>query len=64
MKKAQRYRRCGTAEVWVMSPETRQACVLSEVRKEILDEDGTFESPLIPGFSIRLSELFDGYLRP
>jgi Uma2 family endonuclease len=59
MEKAARYRRCGTQEVWVLIPSTRQAFVQSETRQEILREDQNFESPLIPGFSIRLGELFD-----
>jgi len=59
MIKATRYRECGTREVWVFSKETRQAFVLSEARQAILGEDAFFESPLIPGFRIRLGELFD-----
>lgn len=63
MKKAQRYRRCGTSEVWVLSAETRQAFILSDVRHEILEDDQTFESPLLPGFSVNLGELFDRVAR-
>jgi Uma2 family endonuclease len=59
MEKAARYRSCGTSEVWVLSPKTRQAFVQSEERQAILNDDQLFESPLIPGFSIRLGELFD-----
>lgn len=57
--KAARYRKCGTKEVWVLSPDTRQAFVQSEERQVILDEDQMFESNVLPGFSIRLGELFD-----
>jgi len=57
--KAGRYRKCGSREVWVLSPETRRAFVLSEERQVVLDDDQMFESKLLPGFSIRLSELFD-----
>jgi Uma2 family endonuclease len=59
MEKAARYRKCGTKEVWVLSPETRQAFVLSEERRPILSDDQMFESKLIPGFAIGLGELFD-----
>jgi Uma2 family endonuclease len=59
MKKAERYRRCGTREVWVFSQDTRQAFVLSEQRQAILGEKDFFESPQIPGFSTRLDQLFD-----
>ena len=57
--KAQRYRRCGVREVWLLSIETRLAQLYSESRNVILDENGDFRSDLIPGFSIRLGELFD-----
>ena len=59
MEKAARYRKCGTKEVWVLSPETRQAFVQSDERQVILSDDQKFESKLIPGFAIGLRELFD-----
>jgi len=59
MEKAVRYRKCGTKEVWVLSPDTRQAFVQSEDRQAILSDDQLFESKLIPGFAIRLADLFD-----
>ena len=59
MQKAVRYRNCGTKEVWVLSQDTRQAFVLSEDRQAILSDDQMFESNLIPGFAIRLADLFD-----
>jgi Uma2 family endonuclease len=59
MEKAVRYRRCGTKEVWVLSPKTRRAFVESDDRQAILGDDQMFESKLIPGFAIRLGDLFD-----
>ena len=59
MKKVARYRKCGTKEVWVLSEDTRQAFVQSDERREILTDQDFFESPQIPGFRIRLGELFD-----
>lgn len=59
MQKAVRYRQCGTREVWVLGPKARQTFVLSTERQSILDDQQLFESPVIPGFSIRLGELFD-----
>jgi Uma2 family endonuclease len=59
MEKALRYRKCGTQEVWILSPDTRQAFVQSENPAPILTDDDGFESTLIPGFSIRLGDLFD-----
>jgi Uma2 family endonuclease len=58
-QKARRYRNCGTMEVWLLSIDTRQAYYYSEKQNTILDENGEFRSDLIPGFSIRLGELFD-----
>lgn len=59
IRKAKRYRHCGTREVWVLDPKNRLAFVLSEDRQTILDDHALFETQLIPGFSIPLGELFD-----
>ena len=59
MKKSMRYRKCGTKEVWVLDPETRTTFVNSEGGLVVLQDDQMFESKLIPGFSIRLGDLFD-----
>jgi Uma2 family endonuclease len=59
MEKADRYRKCGTKEVWVLSPENRKAFVQSEERQVILGDHHMFESKLIPEFAIGLGELFD-----
>jgi hypothetical protein len=57
-KKPPRYRKCGTKEVWLLSIEARGAHPYSESRNMILEENSEFRSDLIPGFSIRLGELF------
>jgi Uma2 family endonuclease len=59
LKKAVRYRRSGTSEVWVFSIENRVAFLLNEKQWLILDENQQFRSDLIPGFSIRIGELLD-----
>lgn len=59
MEKARRYRRCGTKDVWILNIDLRQAFRFSEQGDAVLDENGIFQSPLIPGFSIRLADLFD-----
>jgi Uma2 family endonuclease len=59
MQKAARYRKCGTKEAWVLSPDTREAFVRSEDRNLLLGDQDLFDSKLIPGFSIRLADLFD-----
>jgi Uma2 family endonuclease len=59
VKKAKKYRRSGTSEVWILNID-RGARGLSLLgRDAILNENETFSSSQIPGFSIRLGELFD-----
>src|SRR5450432_133852 len=55
--KVLRYRRCRTSEAWIFSIPTRQAFLYSERLTTILFEDQDFQSPLIPGFSIRIADL-------
>jgi Uma2 family endonuclease len=62
MKKARRYRKCGTQEVWILDIEGREANVFSGDQRAILNENQKFQSDLIPGFSIRLGDLFDDIL--
>ncbi len=59
MKKAKRYCDWGTQEVWIFSIDLRQAVRYSGRQGVILDETADFTSDLIPGFRIRLGELFD-----
>jgi Uma2 family endonuclease len=59
MKKANRYRRAGTAEVWVLSVDPRVAFLFSERQTVILENNDEFRSQFIPGFAIRLGDLFD-----
>jgi Uma2 family endonuclease len=59
VKKADRYRKCGTKEAWIFDIDSRRAFLFSDEREVILDENGVFQSSLIPGFSIRLGDLFD-----
>ena len=59
LKKAQRYRQAGTKEVWIFSIEMREAHVFSENGRAVLDENQQFQTSLIPGFSIRIGDLFD-----
>ncbi len=61
VQKAQRYRRCGTAEVWIFSVESRQVLLFSEHRRLILDENDEFRPESIPGFAIRIGDLLDRY---
>jgi Uma2 family endonuclease len=58
-RKADRYRKCGTKEVWIIDPDSRISFLYSDAIDTILREDGLLQSSLIPGFSIRLGDLFD-----
>jgi Uma2 family endonuclease len=59
LKKVDRYRKCGTKEAWIFDIDSRRAFLFSEEGDANLDENGIFQSSLIPGFSIRLGDLFD-----
>ncbi len=59
LKKARKYRTCGTKEVWVLSLETREAIRYSGEQSALLDENADFSSDQIPGLAIRLGDLFD-----
>ncbi len=59
VKKAELYRKCGTKEAWILDIDSRKAFIFSAGRDPILSENEPFESSLIPGFSIRLGDLFD-----
>jgi Uma2 family endonuclease len=57
--KALRYRRCGTSEVFIFSIPNRQVFRYSAEGAVVLTEDQDFRPEQIPGFSIRIRELFD-----
>jgi Uma2 family endonuclease len=59
MRKVSRYRRSGTKEAWIFEIESRRAFRFSDDRDAMLGEDDIFQSSLIPGFSIRIRDLFD-----
>jgi Uma2 family endonuclease len=59
VRKVDRYRKCGTKEAWILDVDSRKALVFSDALNAILDENGVFKSSLIPGFSIRIGDLFD-----
>lgn len=59
MQKVDRYRRHDTQEVWILDLDSRRAFLLSDKGEAILNEGQLFESPLLPGLSIRIADLFD-----
>ncbi len=58
-QKAARYRKHGTREVWILDIDFRRAFLFSERGDAILNENQLFESPLLPGLSVRIADLFD-----
>lgn len=59
IRKKDRYRRCGTAEVWIVSPESREVYVYSERGNRILGEGAELTTNLLPGFQLPVTELFE-----
>jgi len=59
LRKKERYRRCGTREVWIVVPETHEVQVYSDRGDRILREDAELSTPLIPGFQIAVKALFE-----
>ena len=59
LRKKDRYRSCGTEEVWIISPETREVLVYSERGNRILGEDAELATELIPGFQLLVRDLFE-----
>jgi Uma2 family endonuclease len=61
IRKKDRYRKCGTAEVWIVSPESREIYLYSEQGNRILGADEDLTSPLFPGFQIRAGQIFETF---
>lgn len=59
MRKAVRYRACGTHEVWLFLPETRQALQMTPSRQVLLNADQLFQPDSIPGVSLTIAEVLD-----
>ncbi len=57
--KVDRYRKCGTKEAWIFDIDSRRAFLFSDEREAVLNENHNFESTLVPGFAVRLKDLFD-----
>ena len=61
MRKKGRYRHCGTAEVWIISPDSREIYVYTEQGAPIPRADAEVTTPLLPGFQIRVSRIFETF---
>ena len=55
----ERYRSCGTEDVWLISPDSREVLVFSARGDRILREDAVLSTELIPGFQIPVKLLFE-----
>lgn len=58
-QKADRYRKSGTQEVWIFDIPLRRAFLFSERGDAILNENQQFTSPLLPGLSVPIADIFD-----
>jgi Uma2 family endonuclease len=60
IRKKNRYRKAGTAEVWLISCEGREIAIYSGHGDRILRADDTITTEILPGFRITVDALFDG----
>lgn len=58
-QKADRYRKSGTQEVWILDIDFRRAFLFSDRGDAILNENQQFSSPLLPGLSVPIADIFD-----
>lgn len=59
LRKRDRYRKSGTQEVWIVSPESREVYIYSDHGDRILREDAELSSELLPGFRLTVKSLFE-----
>jgi Uma2 family endonuclease len=57
--KVEAYLRSGSLAVWVVSPHHRSVMVYTRENSHELKDDQTIEDPLLPGFSIPVSQFFN-----
>ncbi len=57
-RKKDRYRASGTAEVWIVFPESREVTIFANSGDRIVRGDGELSTPFIPGLRIIVNELF------
>jgi Uma2 family endonuclease len=60
LRKKERYRRAGTAEVWLISGENAEIAIYTANGDRILRAGHVVSSDLLPGFSIPINDLFQG----
>ena len=60
LRKTDRYRRSGTPEVWIVSLPTHEITVYSGAGIRIAGTGDVISSPLLPGLTIAVGEVFEG----
>ncbi len=58
LRKKERYRRAGVAEVWLISVQNREIASYGKGRDRILRVGDSLSTELLPGFSVAIEELF------
>jgi len=59
LRKKDRYRNCGTEEVWIFAPESREVFIYSARGNRILGEDAELATEILAGFRVPIKLLFD-----
>ena len=60
LRKKERYRRAGTAEVWLISAENAEITIYGPDHDRVVHAGHTVSSDLLPGFAVTVDELFRG----
>jgi Uma2 family endonuclease len=58
VRKKDRYCSCGTSEVWIISPDSREVYMYTTTGDRILSGDAELTTDLLPGLRIPLTRLF------
>jgi Uma2 family endonuclease len=58
--KAKLYFECGGREVWSFFPKTRQVTIQLPGSVRVIAEDSSITTPLLPGLSLSVAEVFGG----
>lgn len=57
-RKVREYLANGSQEVWILDPDLREIQVRTKPGIRLLQPEDTLETPLLPGFSVKVSDLF------
>ena len=60
LRKKERYRRAGTAEVWLISAENAEITIYGPDHDRVVHAGHTVSSEVLPGFAIAVNDLFCG----